>query len=322
MILQVLDASHSEWVQGGTFEDLRVATSCFENTPFYLSPIPKSFSVLGWVNSLISIKKEQNILFSSMSPAENFFRVRRFMNHSGALGLWFTHKDGSFSKRELSVLKKMDLIFVHSLNAIDLLKNLTSARIVHTLGALDPERFSRPAKYGKQLVWVGTPVERKRPEVLVELIRRFPEENFRILGKGWKESIYWPIIGLQPNVEYMELNGPLTSSHLDGCDIYLMTSRIEGGPMPLMECLAAGLSPVIASKTGFVEDLLKICNLPLFFSGIGSSDIHSEVLRIRGRKELPVNISRNEVLEYTFEKLARVITSSYREVQLVKRSAK
>lgn len=281
----------------------------------YLSPFPKNLSALNWIKSLMKIQRKQDILFSSLTPAENFFLVRRFLGHSGTLGLWFTHKDGNFSKRELLVLRKMNLIFVHSSAAAELLKSLTTAKIVQTLGALNPERFSEAAKYGEKLVWVGTPIERKRPHILIEMIERFPHENFRILGKGWKESGFWPKICSEPNVEYIELNGPISSSHLDGCDIYLMTSRIEGGPMPLMECLAAGLSPVIATNTGFTDDLLKLCKLPLIYSGVSTGDLYSEVLRIRNEKKISLNIRRAEVLEYSFDKLARVIGGNYQHLE-------
>jgi glycosyltransferase involved in cell wall biosynthesis len=313
MILQVLDSSHADWVQGGTFQDLRNASTYFERSAMYLSPPPKNFSALTWGSKLVRISKQQDILFSSMTPAQNFFRVKDFMNHSGTLGLWFTHKDGSFSRKELSILQKMDLVFVHSWAAKELLTNLTPARIVRTVGGIDPERFSRPAKRGKRIVWVGTPVNRKRPEVLIEMIQKFPEEHFRIVGKNWENSIYWSTLNLHQNVEYVELTGPLASSHLDGCDIFLMTSRIEGGPMPLMECVAAGLSPVIATKTGFTEDILQICGVPEIYAGVNPSGIFSEISRVRNQLKTFDESLRLSILEYSFDKQAGIIAEAFQE---------
>jgi glycosyltransferase involved in cell wall biosynthesis len=322
MILQVLDSSHADWVQGGTFQDLRDASTFFEKSAMYLSPPPKNLSILAWGSKLMRISKKQDILFSSMTPAQNFFRVRDFMNHTGSLGLWFTHKDGSFSRKELSILQKMDLIFVHSSAAEELLRDLTPARIVRTVGGIDPVRFSRPAKRGKRIVWVGTPVSRKRPEVLIEMIQNYPEENFRIVGKNWDNSRYWSTVNLNTNVEYVELTGPLTSSHLDGCDVFLMTSRMEGGPMPLMESVAAGLSPVIATKTGFAEDILQICGLPEIYSGVNTSEIFSEISRVRTQMKAFHEDPRVRILEYSFNKQAGIIAGAFQDFILQESAVK
>jgi len=60
---------------------------------------------------------------------------------------------------------------------------------------------------------------------------------------------------LLSNVEYRELNSKITSSDLEDCSHYLMLSTSEGGPITLLETLAAGLVP-ICTPVGIVPELL------------------------------------------------------------------
>ena len=85
-----------------------------------------------------------------------------------------------------------------------------------------------------------------------------------------------------------------------------MLSKIEGGPMPLLESLAAGLVP-ICTRTGFVEDLL----IPL---GLESNIIDEfELAKIIEKIEIIIdsNIDRAIISvyaqKYSFERLAKLI---------------
>ena len=305
-IQQVLDPHHRNWVQGGVFRELREESNCFNSTPIYLPP-PNSIKNLGnYLEILREIRKLPLLLFSSLTPLENYLRFMK-KPHSQVIGLWFTHKEGEFNSREIRCLRSTDVIFLHSNHQSLKLREVTSSKQVEILAAIDPERFSRPSIQKPRIVWVGTAVERKRPTFLLKLASELSSEEFLILGKRWSESKYWKTVNGLKNIRYEELSGALTSEILDGNDIFLMTSEIEGGPMPLLESLAAGLTP-ICTNTGFVERLF----LEL---GIDSRLIvEPEIQAIKdtislirsGEIYLPFN-ARSKTLEFNFDKLSKII---------------
>ncbi len=254
-IVQVLDPSHRNWVLGGIFSDLRMVDSAFKQNPIYL---PSPFSLLGffrWVSGKCQLTRHNVILFSSLTPLVNFTKVN-FMSKRKLLALWFTHKEDEFSKEEIRAIQRCSIVFVHSrLAKQSLMELFPSCKFVVVIGAIDTSRFEVPAIPGDTIAWVGTPNIRKNPQLIVRLALEFPELKFRLIGKGWGESEYWKDIEHLQNLEYREVDKALSSADFDWCDKYLMLSKIEGGPMPLLESLAAGLVP-ICTRTGFVEDIL------------------------------------------------------------------
>jgi glycosyltransferase involved in cell wall biosynthesis len=223
------------------------------------------------------------------------------------LGLWFTHQDKTFSQKQKIAIKKCDVIFVHSRKIQKfLLQEFPDKKIVIVIGAINSDRFKLKTEIGTKIVWVGTIADRKNPEIFIDLVRLAPHLSFRVLGKEWKESDLWPHLETLPNIEYFEINHPLTSTDFNGCSVYLMFSKIEGGPMPLLESLAAGLVP-ICTRTGFVEDLL----VPL---GLESNIIDEiKLSKIIEKIEVIIdsNIDRAVISiyakKYSFDRLAKLI---------------
>lgn len=259
-ILQVLDPSHKDWVLGGMFKDLRFQQELFEEKPIFISPPNTFLNTFWWIIQSWQVSCSDYVLFSSLTALENFGRSR-FRRKKQILGVWFTHQEFAFSSFERKQLQRCRYIFVHSENTRKWLQaEFPKTLVIQVVGAIDLKRFDRPAKPGGDVVWVGTPVRRKNPEHLLELASAAPHLRFRVLGKNWSNSKYMDKLALFSNIEYVEISEALSSSDFDGCLIYLMLSQIEGGPMPLLESLAAGLIPV-CTRTGFVEDLLSAINL-------------------------------------------------------------
>ena len=305
-ILQVLDPSHENWVQGGVFSDLRNSTNAFHPNPVFLPP-PNSFQrAFQGILKARDIANHKLVLFSSLTPLENYIRYR----HSSVdqiIGLWYTHKEGNYTDREIKALKRANVIFIHSANESRKISKVTPALQVEMLAAIDPLRFSRPASIGSSVVWVGTPVKRKRPELIIELAKSLPKENFRIIGNGWSKSEYWRAVNSCPNIQYLEFSGPLTSEQLDGSDIYLMTSEIEGGPMPLMETIAAGLTP-ICTDTGFVKQIFRETQITSqLIVEPNIQEITSIIHGIRCKDIVIPNDAREKILRFDFPRLGTLI---------------
>ena len=103
-ITQVLDPSHASWVQGGVFADLRRHSESFNTEEIYL-PAPNAFKVIwDWVKICLVLGKRERLLFSSLTPLENYskYPIRK---RKQSIGLWFTHKEGDFTKRERKALR-------------------------------------------------------------------------------------------------------------------------------------------------------------------------------------------------------------------------
>jgi glycosyltransferase involved in cell wall biosynthesis len=114
-------------------------------------------------------------------------------------------------------------------------------------------RFSD--KRTSDVVFVANYTQRKRPDLLIGVVKRLRGINFTLIGRGW--------IGTQEYDELMPLNNfafaefdfesypALLAQHKVFCTL----SDLEGGPVPLLESLVAGLS-VVATDTGTARDLI------------------------------------------------------------------
>ena len=308
-ILHVLDPHHREWVQGGVFAELRESSDVFASMPVYLPPPNSIKNLLKYLAAIRKIKRQENVLFSSLTPLENYLRFSNKPQLQN-IGLWFTHKEGEFTRREILSLRNTDILFTHSSFQSAKLRDVTPAKQVEITAAIDRKRFKDVAIRRARLVWVGTAVDRKRPDMLLQLATELRDEKFLVLGKEWRSSRYWETLKSLKNVEYIEVNGALTSEILEGTDIYLMTSAIEGGPMPLIETLAAGLVP-ICTDTGFVRKIFDEFQIDNRLIVEPSAEVISDLIsRIRsGEIFLPSN-TRKKILELDFQRLANLIIKS------------
>ena len=309
-ITQVLDPAHENWVQGGTFKDLRNANKIFNLEPILLGSPFKTQKPVDWLRSLGKILLARNLLFSSLTPLVNYNRIFKFLPKLSKIGLWFTHQENLFSGSELLALSKCDVIFVHSVKQKIELEKIIKCKIIVFLGAVDINRFKNSATLGRRVVWVGTSNSRKNPEILLSLAQSNPKLNFLLLGKNWANGPLMKVVESIHNIEYKEIAGPLTSKDFDGCDIYLCTSRIEGGPMPLLESIAAGMNP-ISTSVGFVEDLYNFFSIPKKFIYNNSEQIVDLINTIRNDQNKDFQIIRNKVIELNFERLSEIIASNF-----------
>ena len=303
----MLDPGHREWVQGGVFQDLRTHGSMvFKRNPLYLDAPNSALRILLWVFKCFFISCHSRVLFSSITPLENY--VRFPMPRRGQkLGLWFTHKEGNFNLSEIRALKKSTSIFVHSNRESQKISSVCSTKQITMLAAIEPARFTRKAKDGRRIVWAGTPSERKNPKLLLSIAEKLPEEKFLLIGRGWRESPMASKLGDRNNIEYREFQGALSTEDLDGCDLFLMTSSVEGGPMPLMETLAAGLIPIV-TDTGFVREIFKEAEVPEFLIvPARDSDFVEAVILARELSASGFKPNREKILALDFPRLARIL---------------
>ena len=97
--------------------------------------------------------------------------------------------------------------------------------------------------------------ERKGLVVFPALVDLLPEWKFIILGRGWEDFLKNENLLDNPNIEYQFFNKEARNIAMSRATIFLSLSKLEGGPIPLIESMAMGVIPV-ATDTGFARDLI------------------------------------------------------------------
>jgi glycosyltransferase involved in cell wall biosynthesis len=305
-ITQVLDPSHASWVLGGVFADLRRNSKSFNTEAIYLPSPNTSRSIWNWARICLVLAKRERLLFSSLTPLENYSKFP-LTRTKQSIGLWFTHKEGDFTKRERKALRLADTIFVHSTWEGKKIARATSSKQIVMLAALDTSRFPRASTSEKRIVWAGTSVKRKRPNLFLDLVETRPDLQFLLIGHSWSKHPLFQRVTRLKNLVYKEFEGPLGSELLDGCDLYLMTSEFEGGPIPLMETLAAGIVP-ICTRTGFVEAIFEFADLPKRLIVEPNLDAIDEAIQwVRENNFRISNEVREKILTLDFNRLVSLI---------------
>jgi glycosyltransferase involved in cell wall biosynthesis len=269
----LIDPAHDKWVLGGLMREVALENNGFFIQPKFISRLKSKYVIASFFLVMkLSILKRP-IIFSSITPFENYLKYSK-LNRNKKI-LVFTHQDGNFSNKLISIIQKSDLIFVFSSKDKIMLKNIgIKAPIIVFIGGINEKLFNNTSKKGNKIVFIGTSVERKNPKIFLDFAESNKHLSFKILGKEWKKSEYWSRVETINNIEYQEICGPLTSLDLFDCSHQLMLSRTEGGPITLIETVAAGLIPV-CTDTGIVSEFLnevgygrQIIKYPITFTEI------------------------------------------------------
>jgi glycosyltransferase involved in cell wall biosynthesis len=118
---------------------------------------------------------------------------------------------------------------------------------------VDTSFFTPPAARTNTIpvvLFAGTVIERKGPQIVLDAAVRFPRAMFRIVGaarEGFDEVLRQKIA--QFDLQNVTLDGPKTQSQLreimQNSDVFLLPSRLEGIPKVSLEAAATGLPCVI-----------------------------------------------------------------------------
>jgi glycosyltransferase involved in cell wall biosynthesis len=148
---------------------------------------------------------------------------------------------------------------------------------------------------------------RKSPELLLSIADRLDPAHyaFVFIGPDWQpyatalQERGWTVIapGLVPD--------PLQYRYLGEGDIYLMLSRLEGGPLPLLETMGLGMWP-ICTPTGMAPDIIRHGENGFIvspFDGKNGDQIADEVSRlIRTLDRGTLHAARGPIRESTADR--------------------
>lgn len=163
--------------------------------------------------------------------------------------------------RLASLVVSMSTVHARGLVALGLPE--TKIRVV--VPGTDPVRFTPHDRDGTGAVgFCSAYYPRKEPERIARLVRAMPGRRFLFVGRGWSAWPGFPGLLAEPNLTYVEAEYDEYPRHYGALDVFVSLSRVEGGPIPLLEAMMANVVPV-SSRTGFAPDLIEHgCNGFLF----------------------------------------------------------
>lgn len=214
-----------------------------------------------------------DILFYLFRPRKS----RMILHLNGAIPFPlkdYPHRNLKFDLLWFSVIffvKRVDHILTISQYAANSLRPFKpTAKIDVVYNGVDLEQF-QPDKQDKAYLkrkfclddskkifsFIGALIPLKRPQIFIELAKRFPEIQFVLVGKNNPEFDLSKEISQTKNVfRIKEMSRSEVAVLLASSDLFVFPSRFEGFGMVVAEAMASGC-PVIVSAGSGPEELVK-----------------------------------------------------------------
>lgn len=173
--------------------------------------------------------------------------------------VWFTHPSWENDRTAEVVrgLRAATKVISSSTVQADVLADAGFPRrnLAVILPGADPERYTSHRRGAGAVGFCSAYYPRKAPELICALVRALPHREFVLLGRGWPEAPEFAALSAAANFTYIERDYEDYPSFYDDIDVFVSPSRMEGGPIPLLEAMMANAVPV-ATRTGFAPDLI------------------------------------------------------------------
>ncbi|MGH9152624.1 MAG: glycosyltransferase family 4 protein [Acidimicrobiales bacterium] len=222
--------------------------------------------------------------------------------------VWFTHPsdDPATARRVARRLRLASaVVSMSTVHARTLVAQGVPPNKVHVvLSGTDPERFFPHDRDGTGAVGLSSAYyARKEPDRIARLVRLLPGRPFLLVGKGWSEWPGFDRLEAEPNFTYVEPEYDEYPGYYAAMDVFVSPSRLEGGPIPLLEAMMANVVPV-CSRTGFGPDLIEHGRNGFLF------DVDAPLDEVAALVERAYSLDadvRATVQERTWERVAREI---------------
>lgn len=247
----VISTGHRNWAIGELAKGVR---SFFPHSS--IIEIPQSRRELRSLRGFLYWPKYSRYLFMHHSLAIKAWE-KGWIQELTEYGIRYTHESVAIED-SIEVFLRTKFITVENLKSKShLTQKGLDANTIHFLPhPIDYESFQNLAvNKSRDVIFVSNFYERKNPELILQVIRNCPDLQFSILGKGWETWSKFSELCALNNFQYKTFSYKeypwILSSHRVFCSL----SNLEGGPVPLIESLAAGLK-VVATDTGHIRDVL------------------------------------------------------------------
>lgn len=278
-------------------EDFRVIKSCFLDLGYHVVNEVASADLIYSVNwrDLLGVKKQDLVRLPVIATIPHDLRIMLremdYLKIASLVNVWTT-----MNQRNFNFLKDLGMNAWLVRQSIDSeIKVIESRTLLSKKYKLPEDKriigsFQRDTE-GVDLV---SPKLVKGPDVFLEIVKEIykENENIHVLLAGprrhWlrrklaENGIPFTFIGkeLPEDCDDIEENNldKRTINELYNClDLYIVSSRYEGGPKAIIECLATN-TPIISSRVGHAMDF--ISSVYLYDDPIDAVTIAIEVLRM------------------------------------------
>jgi glycosyltransferase involved in cell wall biosynthesis len=174
--------------------------------------------------------------------------------------LWYTHpRDTQYSEAELVyAMNSLTKVVCSCSEFVRLLesKGVDRNKSAFVLGAADPELFKPHQRSGGAVGFCTAFYPRKSPDRILDIIKMVPDRKFILLGRNWDQYERFQELIALPNLSYVEAPYSDYPQYYAAMDVFVSPSKLEGGPIPLIESMMCNVVPV-ASRTGFAPDVIQ-----------------------------------------------------------------
>jgi len=183
--------------------------------------------------------------------------------------VFYTHpRDIGITEKELVyVLNKSDqVICMNSASVRELIsKGVRKDKLSFVIGGADPQHFVPHKRQSGAVGFSTSYYSRKSPDLILNIIRRMPHRRFILLGpqasdescrhREWSQYERFNEMLSLANFSYIEAPYSDYPRYYNEMDVFVLPSKLEGGPIPLIEAMMSNVVPV-ASRTGFAPDII------------------------------------------------------------------
>ncbi|MBC8007711.1 MAG: glycosyltransferase family 4 protein [Prolixibacteraceae bacterium] len=175
--------------------------------------------------------------------------------------VWFTHpRDVGMRNEDLTYwLNQTDWVIPMCSHFMLMLQGegVSSERLAVVIGGADADFFPGHARTADGAVGICSAYyERKDPDRILHLVKKMPHRRFILLGRNWAQYTHFGELSACPNFEYLEAEYDQYPAYYKRLSVFVSPSRLEGGPIPLLESMMENVVPV-ASDTGFARDVIE-----------------------------------------------------------------
>ncbi len=172
--------------------------------------------------------------------------------------VFYTHpKEGLSRSETVRVLNLASHVACMCTEYAEMLKawGVKAEKVATVHVGADPRVFVSHVRGRGKIGFCSAYYERKNPALIVEIVRRSPDWSFMLVGRNWEKCTHFQQLMSLSNFQYRELHYNEYPSFYESLDVFVSPSRIEGGPVPLLEAMMSNVYPV-ASRTGHAADLI------------------------------------------------------------------
>ena len=219
-------------------------------------------------HSLYDIPKSKAYFFSHYSSFVKAIHRSPWILNGHNVVFYTHHRYIGFSEEEViyALNKANKLVVMNSKTSQQLeRKGVSGDKLLTIIGGADKSVFSRREKGKSEYPCIGfclrfsdRPIytERKRYNTIIELIKCIDFATILLIGRDWEKYKYFNDIQKLSHFEYLNIPYSEYPEAYRRMDVFVSVSKLEGGPIPLLEAMMCDVFPVV-SKTGFAPDVIQ-----------------------------------------------------------------